>query len=92
MKLLQRKREGTRLQQWSLPSGVSQGHCLLPGLLHWGLLFLLIWMLSSEGLTECQSVPVMLSIFGFLMMPKMTLKNFECHDGGSILKSIMGEV
>jgi hypothetical protein len=93
MKLLQRKREDTRLQQWSLPSEVSQGYCLLPGLPHWDLLFLLIWMLSSESLTECQSVLVMLSISGFLMMQKLTSKIFECssyfrlgvHVGSSLL-------
>jgi hypothetical protein len=81
MKLLQRKREGIRLQQWSLPLGVSQGYCLLPGLPHWDHLFLLIWMPSSKNLTGCQSVLVMLSISGFLMILKLTLKNFESHKG-----------
>jgi hypothetical protein len=58
MKLLQKRKENIRLQQWSLPSGVNQDCCLLPGLPHWGLLFLLTWMLSFENLTVRHSVPV----------------------------------
>jgi hypothetical protein len=41
MKLLQKRKEFISLQQWSLPSGVSQGCCLPPGLQHQELLFLL---------------------------------------------------
>ena len=81
MKLLQRKREGIRLQQWSLPSGVSQGYYLLPGLPHRDHLSLLIWMPSSESLTGCRSILVMLSISRFLMMQKLTSKASECHKG-----------
>jgi hypothetical protein len=81
MRLLHKKREDTRLQQQNLPSGVGQGYYLLPGLLHWGLLFLLIWMLFSKSLTECQSVPVTPSISGFLMIRRLTLKSSECHKG-----------
>jgi hypothetical protein len=79
MKLLQRKREDIKLQQWSLPSGVSQVYCLLPGLLHLDHLSLLIWMPSSESLTGCWSVFAMLNISGFLMMQRLTLKASECH-------------
>jgi hypothetical protein len=68
VKLLQRKKEDFRLQQWSLPLGVNQGCCLLQGLQHQELLFLLIWVPSSENLTVRHSVPAMLSISGPLMM------------------------
>jgi hypothetical protein len=44
MRLLQRKKEDFRLQQWSLPLEVSQGCCLLPGLPHRDHLYLLRWM------------------------------------------------
>ena len=81
MKLLQRKREDIRLQQWSLPSGVSQGCCLLPGLPHQELLFLLTWMLSFENSTVHHSVPIMLSTFGPLMIWRLSLKSSECRKG-----------
>jgi hypothetical protein len=81
MKLLQRKREGIRLQQWSLPSGVNQGYFLLPGLPHWDHLSLLIWIPSSKSLTGCQSILIMLNISGFLMMRKLTSNASECHKG-----------
>ena len=81
MKLLQRKRESIKLQQWSLPSGVRQVYCLLPGLPHWDHLSLLIWMPSFRSLTECWSVLIMLNISGFLMMQRLTSKAIECHKG-----------
>jgi hypothetical protein len=68
MKLLQKRKKYIRLQQWNLPSGVSQGCCLPPGLQHLELLFLLTWRLSFENSTTRHSVPVMLSTSRSLMM------------------------
>jgi hypothetical protein len=81
MKLLQKRKEYISLQQWSLPSGVSQGCCLLSGLRYQELLFLLTWMLSFENSTARHSVPVMPSTSGPLMMGRLTLKSSECRKG-----------
>jgi hypothetical protein len=82
MKLLQKRKEYTSLQQWSLPSGVSQSWCLLPGLQYQEPLSLLIWMLSFGSLTAHPSVPVMPSTFGLSTIGRPTLKSFGCCKGG----------
>jgi hypothetical protein len=82
MKLLQRKREGIRLQQWSLPSGVSQG-CYCYQVCHTGSHSVLAEMDAFfREFDQYQSVLVMLSISGFSMMQELTLKASECHKGG----------
>jgi hypothetical protein len=83
MKLLQKRKEYISLQQWSLPSGVSQGCCLPPGLQHQELLFLLTWRLSFENSIARHSVPVMPSTSGSLMMRRLTLKSSVCRKGES---------
>jgi hypothetical protein len=82
MKPLQKRKEFTSLQQWSLPSRVSQGCCLLPGLQYQEPLSLLTWMLSFGSLIARHSVPVMPSTFGPLMIGRLTLKSSKCRKGG----------
>jgi hypothetical protein len=67
MKLLQRKEEGIRLQQWSLPSGVSQGLSAARSATL-GSSVLADMDAFFREFDRCHSVPVMLSISGSLMM------------------------